>query len=520
MKRSLIAIALSACLANFAAAKQLYNITLSDTSRYTDCSIIIKSDTETKFNGTDKDGNVLAVTVKNDEILVMAPVEKAEPAPQPKAEEQPKPQQAETQPGNGATPAQPAPQAQEQTQPEEQPAGDEEEEPATPHDYQAIADSLHKQLDDADKIIASITTPKFTLERRAKRARDLVDRRLEDIKKLVDQLHEAQDAAAAQGAKPFEFTIVTQEQRTQYETDGKAAYDAMLADMKVGKSSRRVGGLSKFEEMRANFQGVPEYKQARSWYLSTLKDLHKKWSKLRDAEDTRRRKADGARRAKMDENDEKDIEKVTKLLADENEKYETAWFTPSPHNAKMLENLLSRIEDVLRRSGNEQLDDAVGRVPEMLSKFWEEMDNAKALYDSGNCAEAAELLNKSEIFKDITRLNRNVFPEEYRKELLNQRKELEKAIRTRDRELKTAQRSLAAAVSRLDRSVQNLQQQIEGLMNDVEHAVDADREEQAAKAEAAKRDDAKDDESGDEETGDGDADGEKAPAKDDGEEEE
>lgn len=476
MKRSLIAIALSACLVSTAAAKQLYNITLSDTSRYTNCSVIIQGSTETKFNGIDKEGFVISKTVKNDEILVMAPVEKEEPAPKQKAEEQPQEEVKQDQP---------APQAEEQPQ-EETPAAETPQEQAQPAplEFSAIADSLHKQLDEADKAIAAIKAPKFSLERRAKRVRETVDRKLADVEKLAQQVTDARAALEASNTNPYTFEIVTPEQRTQLEADGKAAYDAMVADMKTGKNSRRVGGLSKFEEMRTRFQGVPEYKQAHSWYISTLKELHKKWGKMRDNEDNRRRKYVGERREKLDQEDQKEIEKVTKMLEDENEKYETAWITPSPHNARMLETAVSRIEDALRRNTHEKMDDAVGKVPEMLNAFWAEMDKAKALLDAGKCAEARELLNKSTIFKSLIGLNRNLFPEDYRKPISDQRRDLENTIRERERELMRAKRTLDGSTSRLERAVESLARQIEALNPDIERAMEAEAE-KSAEAEAA-----------------------------------
>ena len=486
MKRTLIAIALSACLATTAAAKQLYNITLSDTSRYTDCAIIIQGSTETKFNGTDKEGFLVTKTVKNDEILVKAPVEKAEPAPQPKAEEQPKEEVKQEQPA--------AEEPQEQPK-EETPAAEEPQEQAQPAplEFSAIADSLHKQLDEIDKSIAAIKTPKFSLERRAKRVRETVDRKLVDVEKLAQQVTDARAELEASNVKPYAFEIVTPEQRTQYAVDGKAAYDAMVADMKTGKNSRRVGGLSKFEEMRMKFQGVPEYQQAHSWYISTLKELHKKWGKLRDNEDNRRRKFVGERREKLDQDDQKEIEKITKMLEDGNEKYETAWITPSPHNARMLQTAVSRIEDALRRNSKEKMDDAVGQVPEMLEKFWAEMDQAKALLDSGKCAQARELLNKSTIFKSLIGLNRDLFPEDYRKPITDQRRDLENTIRDRERELMRAKRTLDGSTSRLERAVESLERQIEALNPEIERAQEAEAE-KAAEAEAAAKAAAADDE--------------------------
>ena len=509
MKRTLLTIALTACLATTAAAKQLYNITLSDTSRYTDCSIIIKGDTETRFTGTDKEGNTMTLSVKNDEILVMSPVEeKAEPAPQPKAEEQPKP---EEQPKDEAKPEQPAPQAQEQPATEEQPAAEEQQAAPAPLDFQGISDSLHKQLDEADKAIAAITAPKFSLERRAKRIRDMVDRKLADVQKLTDQLAEARAKADPSGLPPYAFTIVTPEQRTQFETDGKAAYDDMTADMRTGKNSRRIGGLSKFEEMRKKFQGIPEYKQAHDWYIGTLKALHKKWVKARDNEDNRRRKVVGERREKMDQDDQKEIEKITKMLEDENDSYETAWITPSPHNARMLEKFVTRIEDALRRNTNEKMDEAVGKVPEMLQTFWDEMDRAKALLDSGKYTEARDLLNKSTAFKKLTSLNRELFPEDYRKPINEQRRDLENTIRDRERELMRAKRTLDGSTSRLERAVESLEHQIEALSADIERATEMEQEKAAEKEADAKR--AAGGEDADEDEGEDDDDEEAADGK-------
>ena len=52
------------------AAPQLYDITLSNAERYTQCKITYETDSVIKFRGTDKSGKVVTKEVKASSVLV------------------------------------------------------------------------------------------------------------------------------------------------------------------------------------------------------------------------------------------------------------------------------------------------------------------------------------------------------------------------------------------------------------------------------------------------------------------
>lgn len=515
MKRTLITLALTACLGTLASAKQLYNITLSNSEQYTECALTIQSDTDTTFRGKDAAGKLVTKAVSNSEILQLDPI----PA-KPKAEKAKKAEAPKEEPKAEEKPAE-TPSAAEEDGDGEEPAAEPEKKTAGDKGYEEIKADLDKMLAEADQRVAAITKPKFSLERRLKRLHELVEKRLPDIEKECQELAEIRKDLAEVVGEPFQFTKVTPDQRDLFVKEGKALYDAMVAEMK-NKKGRKVGGLDKFEELREGYQGLAEYKDAYRLYLETLKDLQKKWTKLRDAEDRKRAKLAGQRREAMDKEDDKEIAKVTKMLKDQNLDYDTTWVNPSPHNAKMLENCVNRVTDVLRRSDNDKKDENTGKVSDMLGKAWDDMDKAKAALDKGDAKKASDILKKSDALKSITRLNRNVFADKYRKPLLEQRQDLETAIRDCERSLQSETRRLTGATTKLERTVENLERQIESMLRDLDRETEAaarqqqEEEEEAAKAkdeEESADDDSAD--SGDEEEANAKAEEKKpaAPAK-------
>ena len=86
MKKSTLLLTLLALGASFAQAAQVYTITLTSAERFTDCTVIYKSSSTTKFRGTNKAGKTVTKEVPTQSIIMMREVVKEEPEPEKKTE--------------------------------------------------------------------------------------------------------------------------------------------------------------------------------------------------------------------------------------------------------------------------------------------------------------------------------------------------------------------------------------------------------------------------------------------------
>lgn len=481
MKRTLFSLALlslSACVLN---AQQLYDITLSSAEKFSQCQLLHKGHSKTIFSGKDKSGAVVTMEVKTSSILMMKPVKaeakpvKSDPSPasEPEKETTPSPEGASSEGGDSADKS---------SDGDNPPAAGEEEQ----HPDGNIAPSsgavkakdatlrLRQKLETIDTELASLTKPSRALLSRCKSGKSRVEGKLRELDKLSLEVASLQEQYNRTSAD-YTFTLVTPDQRDQYVRDGQAAHKAMLVDMKERKGARKIGGLGKFEIMRDRYQGLPEYKQAYEWYLRTLKDLEVKWKKMAASEEKRRSSAQPAKRAAMNEADEKEFDKFSEQLRENGEDVATTWYNPSPRNLRMLTTSLNRVKDTLRRAEDMPSSSAIGTVPSLLEQFWTTMDEARKLMVEGDLDGAEETLNKADSsFRSIISLNRQLFPDEYKSPLREQKFDMEREIKKRSRERRQLKNRLERAISTLERSTGAAEAQIDALMEDIEREKDLD----------------------------------------------
>lgn len=125
MKRPLSIFALLALSATVLQAAPMYTIHLSNSERFTECTVIYRSDTSTKFRGKNRDGKMVTKEIPSSSILAMREIEVKTPAA-----EQPAP--AADKPAE-----QPQSDAAQPTEPEKK----EGEQPAAEADKQAEGDA-------------------------------------------------------------------------------------------------------------------------------------------------------------------------------------------------------------------------------------------------------------------------------------------------------------------------------------------------------------------------------------------
>ncbi len=490
---------------------KVYDITLTNATTYTQCQVKYRGNT-TKFVGKDKKGNLQTVEVPSSRILNMREVEEEVAAPEPA----PAPAPAPAAEAPAEQPAA-APEA-EEGKPEEGEAATEgeaapaEEAPAIVDDGQAQNASLRlrEKLATVDAEFAALRAPSKGITRRMEFTRGRITSSLDKLDKQSLSVAELQKEFNQAGRGDFSFTV-SEEQRTQYEREGKAAYKAMLIDMKEKPGARKVGGIDKFEIMRDRYQGIPEYKEAYNWYIKTLHSLDKKWTKMIANEEARRKSAQPAKKSAMAQADKQELAVLREAFAAEGENIASVWFNPRPRNMEMLRLAHNKVKDALRRNENVELNEAVGTVPSMLSQTWEAMDKARQLMVEGNLSQAEDVLKQDASFEVLNNMNKSIFPQEFSEPVKQQRKALEKEILNRKRGVTSAKQKLERAASELQRSTGSAEAQINALLEDIQREKNLEAAENTVAMEASMQDPDEEEENA-ETAPEGDAPAEEAPA--------
>ncbi len=352
---------------------------------------------------------------------------------------------------------------------------------------------LREKLASVDTELATISKPSRSLVQRCKSRKSQINNQLERLDKVAMEVAALQERFNSTNSKEFDFTIVRGDDRDKYVRDGKAAYNAMVIDMKEKKSSRKIGGLDKFEIMRERYQGMPEFIEANEWYNRTIDSLDKKWTKMQANEKARRARISPSKKERMNEDDERDFEKLERQLKASGENIAKVWYVPSARNLRMLTNCLNKVHDVQRRREyNNTKNENIGCVPTLLTEFWAMMDNARALLLSGDLPGAQKVIDDDPTFDRIVRLNRNIMPNEYKEPIKDQRMALIQEIKSRASDNSRTQRSLESKIAELERTSSNVEARLDALLEDIERerALDAG-ENQASVSDAELNDDSK-----------------------------
>ena len=481
MKKTPLIFSLLALGFSVAQAAQVYTITLTSAERFTDCTVIYKSASSTKFRGKDKAGKSVTKQVPTNSIVMMREVVKPEPKKEEPAATPPPAPEPEA---PAAT--QEAPTAEPQAEGTETPATEETTEQPEPIQDGNVAQKegenkakdatlrLREKLATIDSQMAKISKPSRSLTGQTENVKRRVSRMLEDMDKRALEISKLQEEFNKAGAADFTFDIVKVEDRDRYVLDGQAAYKAMKIDMKEKKGRRKVGGLDKFEIMRERYQGIPEYKQAYEWYIKTLYDLQKKWTRMHDKEEAARKRLMPERRNAAKEQDNREYEKLAAELKADGDDILKVWYTPSSRNLKMLFSCVNRVKDAIRRHEDRELDAEVGTVPSILEEYWGNMEDIRKSMINGDLEGADKKLRENKAYQTIVRLKNHLLPQEYREPIVAQHKAMQTEIQSRLRDYRRLKSSLERSTATLDRLVANSEAQIDNALTAVQKELDAD----------------------------------------------
>lgn len=334
---------------------------------------------------------------------------------------------------------------------------------------------LREQLKLIDTKLAELSKPSRSLVSACNSTKSRVNGNLPTMDKLAKEVGELQEEFRRAGAADYTFTQVTVEHRNDYAKDGTAAYKAMETDMKEKKSKRKVGGLDKFEIMRDRYQGVPEYKQAHAKYIKTLNDLSKKWKKMLDTEQARRKNLVSAKKDAMTQADQEELDKLAEYFSKNGEDIAAVWYNPSPRNVAMLRNCVNKVEDALRRNkDNRDMDKECGTVPTLITQYWQVMEEARQALIGGDLEGAERMLKDDGNFKVLVRLKTSLLPSEYKDPLAKEHADMLQEIQKRERAYRTTKTSLERKSGTLERMISSAQAQIDNTLDKIDHEIALD----------------------------------------------
>lgn len=485
MKKSFLLLSLATLGLSMVQAAQ-YTITFTTpertTERYTDCTVIYKSSSTTKFRGTDKSGKTITKEIPSSSIIMMREVIKEEAQEDTPAQETQEPAQATETPAVQATETAPAAESKEA---EQAPIADGNITQREGEDKAKDATlRLRSRLTEMEALMAKISKPSRALQSQVDQVKRRVTSQLAEMDKQALNVAKLQEDFNQAGAADFTFDKVSADQRDQYLRDGQAAYRAMRTDMKEKKGRRKVAGLDKFEIMRDRYQGIPEYKEAYEWYVKTLYALQKKWTNMLNKEEAARKRLATDKRTLRTKQDNEEYNEIAQKLKEDGDDIGKVWFVPPSKNQKMLAISVNKVKDAIRRNEDHPLDKEVGTVPALLEQFWADMDKVRMAIVTGNLEGADQMLRSNAAYPTINRLKNHLLPSEYREPLKEQYKETQKTIQSRMRGHTNLKRSLERATDNLTRITTSADAQIDSAMTAVQKELDADSGENTMEIEA------------------------------------
>ncbi len=353
-----------------------------------------------------------------------------------------------------------------------------------------ITISIRTRLNEIEEEVAKLEKPSPTLLSTIEARKEKLAEDLDELDAEALALSQAEKEFQASQVADFQFSVVTPEQRMQYVTDGTVVYEAMMNGFKQSSIERKVEALNQFDYLDENFRGIAEYPEAKELYYEMLEKLIKGWEKTVTSEEKKRERMTAVRREKL-------LEKENEFLESLEEKFDEPvssamakkWIAPIKKSFPMTVSIMKRAEAKLRDKDNQnrgESNEEVGVLADMLTQYWTMLDQGRDLMCKGNLTEAMELIDGDENYRVILRLNRYVFPEKYRKPIVDQYSELKKEIQRRQRERRSSESKLTRQISGLESSAKSCEAAIEGIFRELQRAKDNEERQKRIQAEREK----------------------------------
>lgn len=361
----------------------------------------------------------------------------------------------------------------------ETPAAAEEEE-------KDVAAFARRKLDEAAAIYGSLEKPnRVTRSSYERLVADINDHlgKLDEAKKQVEELETKKMDAAVR-----EYTLsVPAEERDKYEREGGELAKKAISSLNAKGENSQIEGLRMFETLRETYQGVPDYKEARSLYQKTVNKFSRKWSTLREGMKRERQKWPASRLDKTLENENLQFTNLARKMESKGLNIEEDWFVPVPNNSVMLDRALDRAKRAASMLQNKSVESAPADVTALIREFWSSMESASALISQGKLEEASALVADLSVYREISSVGRHILPDVFRDNIKKQYEEVRSEVRERQNAVRNVEREISRAMIAHDREVSYLKSRIERMMESVEMAKEEEARRAAEAAEEAAR---------------------------------
>ena len=341
-------------------------------------------------------------------------------------------------------------------------------------------EAMREKMAKIDKAYSELEKPTRILSEKYTRMTGDVQEAIKKLEGLQSQLDEL-ETKLKNSSEDFEFSVVPTDERYKYETEGNELVKKVIDNLSSKNENKLIEGLQLFEGLRANYQGVPRYAEAAELYQRVIAKFEKKWSSLLESVKRDRQKMRTTNKDQLAESEKRQYERLEKKMESEHRDIEEDWFLPKPtDNMLMLDKAMSRVRRA-KNSISTRSADTQANVPELLHKFWDNMDAVKELMVNGKLEEAEDKLKEDDSLRSLSSLSRTQLPDNIRNDLRKQFQALSDELRNRQSSLRKMNTELNSTKSAFERQARSLDTRMDRLSDDLQFA----REEEIRRAEEA-----------------------------------
>lgn len=374
-----------------------------------------------------------------------------------------------------------APVAEDRSEDEAGESAAEEEKELTPEETLTV---LRRKMEDINKAYAELTKPSRNITSMyTKLVEEAKERtgKMEDLKRQMEELTAQLNAESEE----YVFSVVPEDERFSYETEGNAMVKKVIAALSSKSETAQIEGLQNYEVVRDTYQGIPDFAQAYTLYQNVVAKYEKKWNSQLESIKRERQKWSSSRADQTNEGEQRQYDKLAAKMASEHRNIDDDWFLPKSGNALMLEQALTRARRAKSASQNKILSKDAD-IPTMLHQAWDDLEGARALLNENKLDEASNKMSEDESLRELMNAGRLLMPENVREGIRKQAEEMRTEIRKRKTDRQKMERDRVRANSSFARENTILGTRMTSMADMIETAKEAElrRAEEAAAREA------------------------------------
>ncbi len=327
-------------------------------------------------------------------------------------------------------------------------------------------EQIRERLEKIEAKYKEIQEPTRIVQREYERLTKLVGERLPEAVKLTEELKTLQTKQKELCNKPFEFKIVTAEQRMAYIEEGKKILKRIQSELEAHSESKQIEGMYLFTKAREKYQGLKEYKAAKKVFLEVLGKHLKQWKRTEDGLRKSQDKRSAEEKERIEKTEERVYQHTETTLKKEKKDIRKDIYAPVKGNLRVYEVLNQTVARIEKEVTGERAE-GQGETEKILTACWQKLDEVAQLMEKGQVEEAEEVLKGSEAVVQVRRFRKELLSDEEQEKLQEQIDEIRTELRARNRE----QAKTESLIRRSTQSRERILEAIERLMDDVESSI-------------------------------------------------